>query len=131
MEGQCLGVELASRRLHPTAIAPVGAARGVDDAHQGGHRGDVLDVTPQHHLAAVTVVGGASVDEAVGAHTDACSLAQCAATLRITADQHHPTCSGSCGVHARRALDADFVALHLNTSGKGALAIDAQLGVAA
>ena len=115
-----------ARCLHLPTISPVGPRLGLDAAVHPGHAVSVVDVTPQHHLAAVALVGGAGIDAGPGFHRHLGGLAHLATALPITAHQHGAAARGAFGFDAAGGGQGDVVGLQVNLAAFGHQAVGLQ-----
>ena len=115
-----------ARCLHLPTISPVGPRLGLDAAVHPGHAVGVVDVTPQHHLAAVALVGGAGIDAGPGFHRHLGGLAHLATALPITAHQHGAAARGAFGFDAAGGGQGDVVGLEVNLAAFGHQAVGLQ-----
>ena len=77
------------------------------------------------------MLSGAGVNGAVGTQGHGGGLAQGAAALPVTADQHGAAFGSAFGFNQGAAVEGDVVALHLHTASMGTGAVGAQHGVGA
>ena len=109
VHAQAVNVNGLARGFHLAAMSALGAALGQNAALCGGDRLCVVNVAPQHHLAAVALLCGAGVNAGAAVHGHGGGLAHGASALPVATQQHGAATCGASGVYAAGALEVDAV----------------------
>ena len=130
IDGDALDLQFVARSFNPAATAAERTATGGDLAVGRGDAAAAVDIAPQHHGAAVTLLCGAGVDAGAGAHGDAGGLVNAVAALPVTTDQDRAAAGGAAGVNMGGVDQVDVVAQQAGAAALAAAATHTQHAVA-
>ena len=82
---------------------------GLDATFHAREASGVVNIAPQHHLAAVPLVCGVGLNAGALRHQDLCGLADVAAALPVAAHQHRAAALRAVGVNAACAGQFDLI----------------------